>query len=198
MAKDTAKKNIKSNQVRLRNFLIITVAVNLLWLLQPLVLASNDDPNSSWTIFSILSGLSFWAGQEYFTLRQLHNAGQPTYDENGNLQDCIDLSDPDQLGILSYAQDILWSCWALQLLTQFVSPKFWYLYLAIPVFAVYKLWTGFLQPMLNLARGQQQQQDPTGGAAGGNIDESNLPQDPKSRLDRKRQELRGKAIQRNK
>lgn len=200
MAKDTAKKNIKSNQARLRNFLIITVVINALWLLQPFFLASEED---GWTIFSILSGLSFWVGQEYFTYNQLFKAGQPVYDENGNLQECIDLSDPDQLGILSYAQDILWSCWALQLLTQFVSSKFWYLYLAIPIFAVYKIWTGFLQPMLNMARGAQQQgqggdqQQGQGGdfsqQQGQGVDEANLPQDAKSRLERKRQELARKG-----
>ena len=212
MAKDTAKKNIKSNASRLRTFLIITVAVNILWLLQPLFFSSSsttksistteegdeveiivDDPNA-WTLFQIIYHLLFWVSQEFFAYQQLYKAGQPEYDSMGNLQSCTDLSDPAQLGLLSYAQDLLWSCWALQLLTQYVSKKFWYLYWLIPIFAVYKIFVSFIKPMLGLASGAlgggQQQQQQMAEQQQTEKSAAELPQDAKSRLDRKRQELR--------
>lgn len=206
MAKDTAKKNIKSNTTRLRTFLIITVAVNLIWSVYAIFFYTstssgqdaNDDENNSnpsenssvvgLSFFQFLFQLSFWLSQELVAYRLIYNAGQPTYDSAGNLQSCIDLADPEQLDWLSYMQDLMWTCWALQLLTIFVSAKFWYLYWLVPIFAAYKIFVTVIKPLMAMSgvggQQQQQQQQQDGKSAG------DLPQDAKSRLNRKRQELR--------
>jgi hypothetical protein len=201
MAKDTAKKNAIANATRLKIFLAITIVINVIWLIAPLSSyfggGSADDTNNSnneWTLFQILWTFSLWAGQEYLAYTQLYKAGQPTLDsESGKIIDCIDLSDPQQLGILSYAQDLLWVCWALQLLTQYASPKFWLLFYLIPVFAAYKIFTGFIQPMLGMAKmGAQQQQDPNQQSSSSQ-QEGAEDTSAKGRLNKKREELRNKG-----
>ena len=202
MAKDNAKKNAISNASRLKLFLVITIAVNAVWLISPLLSLFGgsssseniiEDGNDSWSLFQLIFYLSFWAGQEYFAYIQLYKAGQPSMDAStGKISDCIDLADPAQLGLMSYAQDLLWVCWGLQLLTQYVSSKFWILYFLIPVFAVYKIFTGFIKPMLGMAgqaMGQQgQQQDGASQQQQGQDDNS-----AQGRMNKKREELRMKG-----
>lgn len=208
MAKDTAKKNVIANASRLKIFLIITIAVNAVWLISPLISFFGDKPsetnvavedsasnNNEWSLFQIIFYLSFWAGQEYFAYIQLYKAGQPSMDAStGKISDCIDLSDPAQLGLLSYAQDLLWVCWGLQLLTQYVSSKFWLLYFLIPVFAVYKIFTGFIKPMLGMAgqamgNGQQQQ----GQDGSEQFQQQENDNSAQGRFNKKREELRNKG-----
>jgi hypothetical protein len=183
MAKNTAKANIKSNATRLLTFLSITIAVNVLHLAA--LWWTSGLPPSFWQTL----GLAFWAGQEFVALKFLQARGAAAYDAEGRLEECIDLSDPAQLGLASYAQDLLWVCWGLQVLSNVVSSYFGFLYLAVPIYGVSKAWSTIISPLLSQrasmqAMAQQQQQQ----HAGGPPPDPNA--DPRNRLQRRREEAR--------
>lgn len=150
MAKETAKRNARTNATRLRWFRIITVAVNAVYLLS-LVLSSEASVLSIWSVCWIL----FWATQEYAALLALTAHGAPQSDASGDIVDCNDLSDPQQLGLYSYAQDLLWVCWAVQLLTV-VSGWFLFLYIPVPAMAFSKVFP-FLKAIFPGGRSAQSQ-----------------------------------------
>lgn len=192
MSKETAKKNIKSNQVRILVFLLITAILNILFTLHVLYIDS-----AAWTTWEMIKvqGI-FWLGQELIALKLLWSAGQPVYSpETGALVECVDISDAAQLGLLSYAQDLLWVCWAVQFLSQFVSRTAGMLYLAVPGYGAYKLWEKVISPFLEMRRTQRDaaaaaNQD--GGAAG------EEPMDARSRLERRKQENKERQMNKNK
>jgi hypothetical protein len=172
MAKETAKKNARSNATRLQWFRTVTTVINAVYLLNLLVWTEGP-MFSVWSIFWML----FWATQEYVALVVLTTHGTAELDASGDVVDCIDLSDPQQLGIYSYAQDLMWVCWAVQLLTC-VSNWFLVLYLPVPITAVVKA-LPLLQGMFSRSRGPQQ----TGGME--------QPEDDlRSRLQRRRDQIR--------
>jgi hypothetical protein len=186
MAKDTAKKNVKSNETRLLIFYAITALVNALWLLHVFFV-----DRDAWSWLQIVFAVAFWAGQEALALWLLRSAGAPVFDANGALVECTDLADPSQLGIVAeHAQDLLWVCWALQALTQFVTRAAWVLYAVVPLYVVYRVWTQLVQPALDARRnaeaGELERAAAAAGDGGG--------QDAKSRLERRRAELRGKGV----
>lgn len=195
MAKNTAKINVRKNQARLRLFWLITAACNLVHLAA--IWWTSGLPPTLWQFFAI----TFWLGQQAGAMRVLASWGRATLDEMGNLDACADLSDPSQLGLASYAQDLLWVCWALQVLSSAVSSYFSIFYVAVPVFAVAKLWSSVIGPMLS-ARSQMAQGaagmggaqpgqygSPAGGQPGGALPAG--ADDPRSRLQRRREEARG-------
>nr|CCD16198.1 unnamed protein product [Trypanosoma congolense IL3000] len=140
MAKDTAKKNVRSNAVRMQVFSLITLAINALCLF----LAAWRE--GSILCFSSIAGLFFWAGQEYASLALLKHFAKPVYGPKGELLDCSDVSDPKELGIYSLAQDVLWVCWVVQLLCFLFHWGFVVLYLPVPVVGLCKLWC-FVSPL---------------------------------------------------
>lgn len=178
MAKDTAKKNLRSNKSRLALFRGITVVINIVYLLS-LVVSVGLEGISVGSLFAVV----FWAVQEYAALALLAARGSGEYNESGELQDCVDIADPQQLGIYSYAQDLLWVCWAVHLLTSWSSWCF-FLYLPVPVVALYKSWSYVLGPLLSrfLQSSSSQQQQ-------GDLQPAD---DPRSRLQRRREELRAR------
>jgi hypothetical protein len=196
MAKSTAKKNVQTNQTRMLTFLAITVGLNVCWLLYALYL-----DKSTWTTWELCRTMGFWLAQELLALRLLWSAGAPVYHE-GQLVECIDLSDTAQLGFMSYAQDLLWVCWIIQFLSQFVFRAAWLLYLVVPGYAFYKLWQKAIGPFLEMRRQQREAQangeGGGGGADGGGSDDPNLPMDAKSRFERRKQEMRDKTANRGK
>ena len=153
MAKGTAKANVKTNAVRLRNFWAITVACNLVHLAA--IWFFSGFPPTFWQ----LTAVSFWAGQQFLAMKVLGSRGAPSFDAAGNVDECINLADPDQLGLAGYAQDLLWVSWALQVLANVVSGYFSMLWLAVPTYGVHKAWGTFIAPMLaQRSQAQQQQQ----------------------------------------
>eukprot|EP00672_Neobodo_designis_P012861 CAMPEP_0174856104 /NCGR_PEP_ID=MMETSP1114-20130205/35086_1 /TAXON_ID=312471 /ORGANISM="Neobodo designis, Strain CCAP 1951/1" /LENGTH=205 /DNA_ID=CAMNT_0016090881 /DNA_START=41 /DNA_END=655 /DNA_ORIENTATION=+ len=157
MAKNTAKANARSNAQRLQQFWLITLACNLVHIATIWLWAGF--PPSLWQ----LCGVGFWASQQVTAMKMLSSRGAPSYDAEGRIDDCADLSDPNQLGFATYAQDILWLCWALQVLSNAVSGYFSVLYVIVPVYAIYNAWTKLIGPML-AQRAQMQQMAAAGGA----------------------------------
>lgn len=135
MAKENAKKTAKSNEARLKTFKLITALANILYLC--LVFGYHRRGQFYWRD---LLGLTFWVGQEVFCLRTLENLGKPTFAEDGlTLQSCVNLSNPAELGLLSFVQDMLWVCWVVQVLCGF-HVVFCVFYLPMPGIILYKLY----------------------------------------------------------
>jgi hypothetical protein len=181
MARETAKKNVKSNAARIQLFRRVTVALFAIqivwaWLYDSLI------PTSFGSAFSLIGGLTFWVGQELVCISLLEKTGAPEYDSSGDLTNCTDLSDPNQLGVMSYAQDVLWVCWAVQVLVTTVSSYLVVLYLPVPALGAYKGFSYFISPLLAARRAQQ----------AGVGSEPSRSDDPRSRLQRRREELRAR------
>ncbi|KAG8344420.1 putative Protein of unknown function (DUF788) [Trypanosoma vivax] len=168
MAKDTAKKNRRKNEERMRLFTLITVAVNVITILV-ILYRHGFSPQ-----FGSIVWLSFWAGQQYASLALLKYVAKPTYGPTGELVDCADVSDPAALGPYSLAQDLLWVCWAVEPLCCIVHWGFVFLYLPLPIYCVYKLST-----IASLLRGPR-------STSAEHVPEGQVPQ---TRAERRRLEL---------
>ena len=182
MARENAKKHVKSNASRLTLFRQISYA---LLALQVFVLWLSDRDGDLTTLSGLASfavSVGFWFGQEMLSIKLLEKCSSPEYDASGDILDCVDLSDPQQLGVFSYAQDLLWVCWGVQFLSSVVSRYFLVLYLPVPAIAVYKGFTTFISPMLARRGG-------AGGAGEESADKTGHD-DARSRLQRRREELR--------
>ena len=172
MARDTAKKNLRSNNMRLAVFFAVTVASNLIHVVA--ILLSGE----GW--WSGLFGISFWSTHQLVALYFLKLKGAASLDEHGDIADCVDISDPANLGMFSYAQDVLWVCWAVQLLSTCISVYFSILYIPIPVLAVSKLWNSVISPILSLRRQHRQEA----------VGKEQNDDTPKNRLQRRREQAR--------
>ncbi|EKG05478.1 hypothetical protein TCSYLVIO_003449 [Trypanosoma cruzi] len=169
MAKDTAKKNMRRNEERMRRFTICTLAVNVL----SLVFIIYHRGSLPW--FRDVVGVGFWAAQEFVALFLLKAFAKPTCSSTGELLECPDASNPSELGMYSYAQDLLWVCWVVELLCYLFHWAFFLLYLPIPAMALYQFWA-FIGPLL--LRRQPSADESSEGAA-----------IPRNRAERRRQEL---------
>ncbi|KAG5488111.1 hypothetical protein LSCM1_08176 [Leishmania martiniquensis] len=186
MAKGTAKKNLKKNLVRMRVFWIITTAVNALYVLAILY------RNGSLPSFRDLAAISFWAGQEYVAYSALNKLAQPTLSPDGDLLDCIDASNPQELGYYTFVQDVLWVCWAVQLLC-ILHPAFIVFYLPVPATLISKFWGSVLAPLLSTFFGGSGGGDDIGADDGGSSGA------PRNRQERRKEELKQrKAARRGK
>ncbi|KAG5487389.1 hypothetical protein CUR178_08475 [Leishmania enriettii] len=185
MAKGTAKKNLKKNTARMRVFSIITAAVNALYVFALLY------RNGSLPSCRDLMAISFWVGQEYVAYSTLNKLAQPTLSPEGDLLDCIDASNPQELGYYTFAQDVLWVCWCVQLLC-ILHPAFIVFYLPVPATLIYKLWGSVLAPLVSAT---------FGGGGGGHTgaDDDGSSGAPRNRQERRKEELKQrKAARRGK
>ncbi|GET85393.1 hypothetical protein, conserved [Leishmania tarentolae] len=188
MAKETAKKNWRKNQVRMRVFFMIMAAVNLLYILAIL------HRNGSLPSFRDLGAISFWAGQEYLAYLLLNKVAQPTISPEGHLLDCIDASNPQELGYYTLAQDVLWVCWVVQALC-IMHPAFIVFYLPVPGTLLYKVWGSVLKPLVSAYFGGSG----AGTDAGAGAEDENSNGSPRNRQERRKEELRQrKAARRGK
>ena len=145
---------------------------------------------SFWSLFEA----AFWASHYSAALFSLTALGRPTLADPTNPKseviECADLSDPKQLGLYSYAQDILWWCWFCQFSYDLVTKYAIALYFPIPCFIAYKIFTGIVSPVLE-SRSQmaQQQQDDLAKRQEAYLD----THDPKRRLQKRKEEMAAKG-----
>lgn len=64
--------------------------------------------------------------------------------------------DAAQGGITEYLFDVIYLTWICAILSVFLGPKAWYLYLLAPLFTIYKVW-GLLQAGKKLFKGPEQE-----------------------------------------
>ncbi|KAJ9453039.1 hypothetical protein DIPPA_08506 [Diplonema papillatum] len=148
MAKGNAKASLAKNKKRMALFKKITVGVNAAAILYLFGVSG-----TLFTFGSIVC-LVFFAGQEYICLTQIEKHGKPHYGDSGQIASINDLSNPKEMGMFEYVQDLLWVCWCVQLLL-LVTSWAWLIYLLVPCYVVYKTWDT-LQPLAKKAMESRQ------------------------------------------
>ncbi|KAJ3012674.1 hypothetical protein HKX48_006162 [Thoreauomyces humboldtii] len=152
-AKGSAKKIAEKNTVALSNLLKIHVAVSLL--------------HASYRIFYHWSTFTFsqWIGAVFvnglflFLYRALSASAKITYAANGTVEDAGE--DLGGEGLVAYMFDVIYVGWFVLLTTAFISNKFWWTYIIIPIFAAYTLYKK-VAPMLGRG-GSAMPQQPANG-----------------------------------
>ena len=89
-----------------------------------------------------------------FCFWRLYSMSRPVYSttEPGEIQDPgVDLSIPGALH--QYYFDIIYISIFVMIMTVTVSSKFWYAHILTVCFALYKVWTSVIKPVMNLVKG---------------------------------------------
>jgi hypothetical protein len=193
MAHEVAKRNARKNAARLQKFRAITIILNILYCMAFIYWNESFVP-----YFSDLLAVAFWFAQQWGAIVLLAAKGKPSMDEQGEIVDCSDLANADELGLFSYAQDTLWVCWISEFGTGFLTSWFWILYLCVPAFAFYKAWGMILSPLLSRMFGGGGGSAPGAGFApgpglgGASADAQNQQRAPQNRRERRAAEKNSK------
>lgn len=132
MANSAAKKLAVANTNALKTLHLASLAVNLTFLLSYSVL---HRPLS-------LKPYLFFSLPAFFLQYQLERAARPKYDSKHQLiRAGDDLSLP---GMTEWFHDVIYVTWVCDILTILTaSNKCWFLYLSIPSYATFKIYTKF-------------------------------------------------------
>ena len=133
MARGNAKQNHHKNREQIAMFRKISLGIN------SAVLAYHFAVSGNLFTLKTIFVTAFFAAQEYYTILALENHGKPALGDEGQVVSCLNLQDVKDLGMFTYVQDILWVCWATQLVLLFSSIG-WIMYAAVPAYALYKTW----------------------------------------------------------
>eukprot|EP01114_Cavostelium_apophysatum_P024464 TRINITY_DN9580_c0_g1_i1.p1 TRINITY_DN9580_c0_g1~~TRINITY_DN9580_c0_g1_i1.p1 ORF type:complete len:181 (-),score=23.50 TRINITY_DN9580_c0_g1_i1:97-618(-) len=137
MANQAAKKQKAKNEKTLDFLKKVTLAIFGFSLFMRMVIF-----NSSFGFWSIV-GLGVQLAIYWFTYAGLSSLAKVTY-ENGELADGgHDLG----VGLSEYYFDLIYITWFIQVATLY-SEKFWWLFLVIPGYAVFKLWGSVIKPWI--------------------------------------------------
>jgi len=82
----------------------------------------------------------------FFLARYLQKIGTTRRDDTGKLVSPGE--DLNQPGITEWCFDIIYVTWACQIGSGPFGEWVWYLWLVIPLYAIFKLWTSFISPMV--------------------------------------------------
>ncbi|VDC02584.1 unnamed protein product [Peniophora sp. CBMAI 1063] len=141
MANTSAKKIASQNEAALKNLLYGQILANLVPFLVRLLYRALGRGTSIkiWILSAIATGIS------QFIYGRLAALGKPRRDANGMVVSAgADLNQP---GVTEWMFDVLYISWAAQVGSSIMGEWVWLLYLAIPVFVVYKAW-GFIGPLI--------------------------------------------------
>ncbi|KAH9978014.1 DUF788-domain-containing protein [Lactifluus volemus] len=141
MANASAKRIASQNEAAIKNMLYGHVLSNLLPLLIRILFQWQDFQPSkkAITFYCLTLALS------QFLYQYLKKTGTPKRDPTGNLVSPGD--DLNHPGMTEWIFDILYISWFAQVGSAILGEWFWWIYLAIPIFVIYKLWNT-LSPML--------------------------------------------------
>eukprot|EP00271_Cylindrocystis_brebissonii_P018560 TRINITY_DN5333_c0_g1_i1.p1 TRINITY_DN5333_c0_g1~~TRINITY_DN5333_c0_g1_i1.p1 ORF type:complete len:175 (+),score=29.14 TRINITY_DN5333_c0_g1_i1:201-725(+) len=150
MANQGAKKRKEENERHVKRLQYCIIGINVAFLLLRLGLRFVSFTWRHWF------GLLFTSAVYVLTFGQIQRMAVPSYDEKGELIDGgYDMAIG---GVAGYVHDVLYITMAVQLLGS-VTDYAWYLYLAIPVFAFYKLWEYVIYPYLFQQAPREEQED---------------------------------------
>ncbi|CAH2355526.1 SRP-independent targeting protein 2 [[Candida] railenensis] len=147
MASNRDKKIATANANTLKELHLITLAINALVIL---IIYFFSRPSSflPYIIFSFPA---------FFSQYTLEKSGRPKYGNDEYGQHRL-ISSGDEIkgeGLFEYMFDIIYVTWFLDILmVAFGSNKVWWLFLAVPGYASYKLF-GFVKPFLSLGKGSK-------------------------------------------
>eukprot|EP00128_Syssomonas_multiformis_P011979 Colp12_sorted_trinity150504_noHs@10112 len=139
MANKGNKKTLETNKRILSQHLNAILGVNVFYVLVRIAWFYDSFGFWQWVLFA-LSTLAYWG-----CYGLLASAARPTFSESGELLDGgHDLSVG---GLTEYYKDILYVTMFTQVCSTY-SDNFWFLWLVVPAFAGFKLWTGVIAPWI--------------------------------------------------
>jgi len=183
MAGASAKKIAAQNEGYIKNLRLSFAIVSILSLAIRIFLRRLDVTSVKQWI-----GVSFPFIPSVALYRYLVRLGTPVRDGSGTLLNPG--SDLNQSGITEWCFDILYLTWICQVGSAIFGKWFWLLYLAIPGFASYKLWTSALGPLL-FSRGAKEDASKTEQAG----PTSKRQQKLQARADRGDPRVRSRGVQ---
>ncbi|RWR91311.1 transmembrane protein 208 [Cinnamomum micranthum f. kanehirae] len=136
MANQGAKKRRDENARHMRNLLYLIIACNAVYVVVRMLVFHSTFTWKNWV------GLCVTSIAYLIPYQQLAKMAAPAYADNGELFDGG--SDMGTGGVCGYLHDVIYITSFVQL-TSIISGKFWYTYLVIPAFGIYKL-----LPLLNM------------------------------------------------
>ncbi|ORY81583.1 hypothetical protein BCR37DRAFT_380474 [Protomyces lactucae-debilis] len=158
MARQAEKQLAKDNTAKIALLRRGAVAVNVLFIVIRLIYCRASSTKKTYFLY-LLTNLVAGTIQ-----LQLERIGSPTFNSDGSLRSSG--GDLGQAGVTEYLTDIVYMTWIVYLLVTFITDYAWLFYLAIPGYAVYKIWPA-IQPRLAQARRQMEQQQAAGGQGQG-------------------------------
>ncbi|KAG6330841.1 hypothetical protein ID866_8249 [Astraeus odoratus] len=143
MAKGAAKRVASQNEQTIKHLRLGMVAPTILSLLLRLLFRRDSLPPSKGSL--LIYVLTYLPA--LFLSRYLENIGSSRRDSatGALISSGEDLNQP---GVTEWCFDILYVTWACQIGSGAFGEWFWYLYLVIPLYAIFKIWTSFIGPML--------------------------------------------------
>ncbi|KIM67873.1 hypothetical protein SCLCIDRAFT_1210003 [Scleroderma citrinum Foug A] len=143
MAKGAAKRIASQNEQSIRILRLGMVAPTILSLLLRLLFRRSSLPPSKGTL--LIYVLTYLPA--LFLSRYLEKIGTARRDPTTGalISSGEDLSQP---GVTEWCFDILYVTWACQIGSGVFGEWFWYFYLVIPLYAIFKLWSNFIGPMI--------------------------------------------------
>ncbi|KAI0303179.1 DUF788-domain-containing protein [Russula brevipes] len=142
MANASAKRIASQNEAAIKNMLYGHVLGNLLPLLIRVLFQWQTFRQSKKAI--VLYSISVALSQ--FLYHHLKKMGTPRRDSTGNLLSPGD--DLNQPGMTEWIFDILYISWFAQVGSAILGEWFWWIYVVIPTFVIYKLWNVLISPLL--------------------------------------------------
>ncbi|KAK4770425.1 hypothetical protein SAY87_030957 [Trapa incisa] len=138
MANQGAKKRKEENARHINNLRRIIIACNVVYILVRMVIFHSTFTWKHWV------GLGITTAAYVFPYLQLASMAKPAYTDDGELLDGgFDMSTG---GVCGYLHDVIYITSFVQI-ASIISGKFWYTYMAIPVFGAYKSF-GFIKGFL--------------------------------------------------
>ncbi|KAF8268283.1 putative opsin [Lactarius quietus] len=141
MANASAKRIASQNEAAIKNMLYGQLLCNLVPAIIRILLRGQSFRDSKKAIVFYFLSLAL----SQFLYQHLKKLGTPRRDSKDTLVSSGD--DLNQPGMTEWMFDILYISWFAQVGASIVGEWFWWIYLVIPGFLVYKLW-GFISPMV--------------------------------------------------
>lgn len=154
MAKGAAKRIAGQNERTIKHLRLGMVIPTILSLVLRLLLRRDSLPPSKGSL--LIYVLTYLPA--LFLSRYLENIGTSRRDSTTGalISSGEDLSQP---GVTEWSFDILYVTWACQVGSGAFGEWFWYFYLVIPLYALFKVWTGFVGPFLLPSSGSPPRDD---------------------------------------
>ncbi|KDQ64776.1 hypothetical protein JAAARDRAFT_52719 [Jaapia argillacea MUCL 33604] len=141
MANASAKRIASQNETAIRNMRLGMLVSGLLSILLR-VLFRRSSLRFSFGFLTLCSTYAI----TFFMYRFLENNGTPKRDSSGELKSSGE--DLSQGGLTELCFDVLYITWACQIGSAAFGEWVWWLYLVIPLYAFYKLWTLVISPFV--------------------------------------------------
>ncbi|KAJ7638575.1 hypothetical protein FB45DRAFT_903260 [Roridomyces roridus] len=142
MANASQKRIASQNDTTVKTLRMGMILPTIISLLLRLLFRRASLPPSKGSLF--LYTATFFPS--FFLSNYLIKIGTTKRDPNGTLISSGE--DLSQAGVTEWCFDILYVTWVCQIGSGAFGEWFWWLYLVIPLYAVYKLWTSVISPFV--------------------------------------------------